>query len=361
MSEVMSTDEQLSKLLGKVSSPKQEDYSSLYLSGDELDSLPQPKPIIDEVLYEHSLAILSGRDESFKSFIALDWALCIATGSSWQGRQVKQGKALYVAGEGAYGLSARKKAWEAARDTQVDPHYFTVRIKAPNLYDNYGDIDELLERVEAEGYKLVVFDTLRRISGRAKSNSDEIAAVIDHLEDIKRVTGDGSVLTIAHTDKGDNDTRGFSGIEDDVDIVWHSTRKDLSESFTLENTKMKDGPETVKLDLTMVESGHSIVIEEGSQSSVTSDLAPNQERILEVIYEMNDPTGNTVTEIAEATGKAKGTMSRAIGELRRKGLVMNHQGTRRVKLTAEARTRLDATHGNAQGATQVELPGPFTL
>ena len=61
---------------------------------------------------------------------------------------------------------------------------------------------------------------------------------------------DGTVLAVAHTDKGDHDTRGYSGIEDDADVVWAPNASDMF--LTLELTKMKDGPDgrTVHLEAT---------------------------------------------------------------------------------------------------------------
>ena len=48
-----------------------------FLLGDQLDELPAPESLIDGVLTRHAYGILRGRDASFKSFITLDWALCL--------------------------------------------------------------------------------------------------------------------------------------------------------------------------------------------------------------------------------------------------------------------------------------------
>lgn len=84
------------------------------LSRDDLRNLPAPAPLIDNTLDRRTIALLSGYWGTGKSFIALDWACCIATGKAWQGRAARQGKALYVAAEGAYGLDRRVTAWENA-------------------------------------------------------------------------------------------------------------------------------------------------------------------------------------------------------------------------------------------------------
>src|SRR5271166_6366919 len=42
---------------------------------DQLDELPAPEPLIEGVLSRHAYGIICGRDATFKTFIALDWAL----------------------------------------------------------------------------------------------------------------------------------------------------------------------------------------------------------------------------------------------------------------------------------------------
>ena len=104
---------------------------------------------------------------------------------------------------------------------------FTVRTAALNLHQPGPAFDHLVGHVAGGGYGLVVVDTLRRVSGAADGNSSEMGLVVDSLDAIKRATDRGTVLTVAHTDKGDHDTRGFSGVEDDADVVWAARRDDM--------------------------------------------------------------------------------------------------------------------------------------
>ena len=284
-----------------------------YLDADQLDELPEPEPLIDGILNRHTLAILRGRDHTFKTFIALDWALALATGKGWQGRDCERVPVLYIAGEGAHGLAARIKAWEQAWHVDVDPDYLTVRTSALNMHRPGPDFEDLLTRVDT--YGLVVVDTLRRVSGAADGNSSEMGQVIDNLERLKRATADGTVLTLAHTDKGDNDSRGYSGIEDDADTVWHSKRETGSAHFRLELTKMKDGPDGTALDLKAVPSHGSLIIE-GSERRVGEEEASRAEQIvMQAMTGMFAQTGATATELIEATGLPKSTFYWARGRL----------------------------------------------
>lgn len=57
-----------------------------------------------------SLALLFGESTAGKSFQALDWAACIATGKYWNGCAVQHGPVFYIAGEGKGGIGRRLAA-----------------------------------------------------------------------------------------------------------------------------------------------------------------------------------------------------------------------------------------------------------
>lgn len=294
------------------------DFDAEYLDADELEDLPVPEPLIEGVLMRHSYAILRGRDGTLKSFTALDWALCLATGKRWQARDVEQVRVLYIAGEGAYGLAARMKAWEYAWRTPIDPEFFTVRKSAVNLYKGGPALTDLLTRMPDYQFGLVVIDTLRRASGGADGNSSDMGTVVDNIERIKNATANGSVLVIAHTDKGDNDSRGYSGIEDDADIVWSAKREEGV--LTLKNTKMKDGPDGLEIVLKAIPTLDSLVLgNHRPEAPGTDDLTASEERVMDAMRTTFALTGATANELIDTTGLARSTFYRVRGQLLKSG------------------------------------------
>jgi hypothetical protein len=289
-------------------------YDDQFLDGDDLDNLPAPVALLDGVLHRHVNAILRGRDSVWKSFVALDWSLCLATGKSWQGRQTDPVRVLYVAGEGAYGLGPRKRAWEHAWQTRVDPSMFTVRKSALSFFTAGPAFDDLLGRVASGGYGLVVLDTLRRISGGADGNGTDMGVVIDNIEAIKRATTAGSTLIVAHTGKDDNDTRGFSGIEDDIDVVWHAKRE--QNTLTLTNVKMKDAADGLEITLTPTPSLDSIVLQShNAQHATVDDLNETDAAVMQIMHATFAETGATVADLVDTSGIPKPTIYRARGRL----------------------------------------------
>lgn len=329
------------------------DYTDHYLSRSQLLDLPTPDPLIERVLPRHGYGILRGRDQSLKSFTAIDWACCLATGKPWQGRRSVQVPVLYIAGEGAHGLASRVEAWEYAWGHLVPDTHLTIRKTALDLHTPGPAFDQLLEHVHTRGYGLVIVDTLRRVSGAADGNTSEMGRVVDNLDRIKHATADGTVLAVAHTDKGDHDTRGYSGIEDDADFVWAAKRDD--DHLTLELTKMKDGADGITVHLTATRTLRSLTLT-GTDGKPETNTNQAQLAILDAlrIIPTDTATGN---ELRTTAGLAKATFYRALSDLRDSGQIITHQ-TGRTKHYALPAAGLDnpASDPNDTGHNHADTP-----
>ena len=88
-----------------------------FVGADYLRNMPPIDWVIGDgdsgIITQHGLSVMYGAPGAGKSFVALDMALSISTGTPWQGIPTRQGKVLYIAGEGVGGLGKRLKAWEA--------------------------------------------------------------------------------------------------------------------------------------------------------------------------------------------------------------------------------------------------------
>ncbi|WP_168582378.1 AAA family ATPase [Gephyromycinifex aptenodytis] len=305
----------------------------------DLDELPHPEPLIEGVLARHCYAVLRGRDSTFKSFVALDWAMCLAAGVPWQRRDAEQCRVLYVAGEGAYGLQARVQAWQEHHGVTMLPGAFTVLPRAVDLFTG-AEMSVLLDVVRGGRYGLVVLDTLRRMSGRADGNGSDMAAVIDNVDAIRRATDHGSVLVLSHTDKSDRDTRGFSGIEDDADIVWATRRDDDAQAVDLVNAKMKDGPDGARYLLRPQPVGESIVLVRAERPSGVTVGGPAETAIVSVLMDRAGVADPTTAQLEAAAAVPSSSFYRALKALKARGVVEGYKDGRsnRVRLRGEGRT-----------------------
>lgn len=296
------------------------DYSNLYLTRSELGTLPTPDPLIDGVLDKRTLFSVTGRDRSYKSFLVLDWLACLATGQPWLGHAAHTTKCLYVVGEGAYGLHTRLTAWEHYHTVTIPDTHLHIRRAPVNLFKGEADVSELIERVQREEYGIVVFDTLQRMSSGADSNHARDAGLIVNSLDRIRQTLDGvTVGMVAHTGKTDDDIRGSSAFEDDIDTVWRVKRDDDDPVIQITLAKRKDGPEGLSYELTPrpVAGSKSVVLERAHGGNVVRPIEGKILATLEVLAwdRRGGGDGMTPTEIEVRTQSNRGAVYRALDHL----------------------------------------------
>jgi hypothetical protein len=77
----------------------------------QIMAIEPPPWLIEGLLPQWPMGNIFAPSGAGKSFIALDWALSIASGVPWLGRATLQAPALYMVGEGNYGTQNRISAW----------------------------------------------------------------------------------------------------------------------------------------------------------------------------------------------------------------------------------------------------------
>jgi hypothetical protein len=204
------------------------------------------KWLIKKVIPLIGIAYLIAPPSSYKSFIAISWAFCIATGRPWAGRKVTRGRVLYVVGEGQAGMPNRLRAiCQDAGMQMAELDGWVDFVPQPvNLYS--GDVVKLLAELEEKlgrkpEYSLVIFDTLHSCSAGANENDNGDAGVIvDWARMLCREIG-AAALLIHHTGHGDKSRgRGASGHNAAADAEFVIT-KDEDGTLILGDTKFKDG------------------------------------------------------------------------------------------------------------------------
>ena len=336
------------------------------LSPNDLDELPDLEWLAAGFITRHAYCVLRGRDETYKTFIGLDFAACIGTGHPWQGRPVSQGRVLYVAGEGANGIGKRLWAWRLrnvnGRELTADEIQFIPQ--GVDLAAGGDDLEQLLDTITEGKYALVVIDTLNKCSGDADVNGPQANAILRSIERIKRATADGSVLVLAHTGKSDEDVRGWSGFEDDADIVWHS-RAD-QDGVTLANTKMKEAARSPKMRLAVVPilEADSLVLEQVEGPRSSSNLTDSQRQLLETLCDAFGTSSATKRELHEATGLPRSTFYHALNALKRSGdVIVEGKGDRAIYSLSSNAVQQDEdgdslTNSNPSNVVQIGLDDP---
>lgn len=286
------------------------------MSGRLLDmaavrALEPPEPLVDGWLNRDTLAMLYGPSGVGKSFVALDLALSVATGTPWHGVLVEEGPVVYVAAEGVSGMGRRIDAW-CEHHGAYDPHRHhpiwwypeAVNVGDPSLAATLGDV------ARDAGAVLVVVDTLARCTlGVEENSAKDIGMVIDNLDRIRR-TSRACVLAVHHTGVADQSRgRGSSALKGAMDTELRLRGDDTC--VKLENPKQKDGPEMLPLHLVLQpvamdeESSCVLVPVESAATASRDELTRGALATLDALRTIQVPGGVTAGEWEHATAASR--------------------------------------------------------
>jgi hypothetical protein len=207
--------------------------------------------------------VIYGDSNSGKTFFALGIAAAIAEGREAYGKRTDPGICIYLACEAPGSIKARLKA--IAKFHNVPLKRIAVVPVPLNFYTGDGDVATVIaaireiEAIKGEAVKLVIGDTLARMSSGANENSGEdMGPVMDRFEDICRATN-AAMLIIHHNGKdAAKGARGWSGIRAHIDTEIEVVEKDGVRCATI--TKQRELPskgETIYFKLEVVEMGET--------------------------------------------------------------------------------------------------------
>ena len=228
---------------------KQEQKNRLLLPVQELlQDLRPPEWIIKDYIPKSSLVEVFGESGTFKSFIVMDMAFCVANGIQWHGFDVKQGNVIYFAGEGFYGLKWRVLALQ--KHYQMEAKNFYVSKQPLVLIDKESVQNAAKEMEEIGDISMVIFDTLHRNVGPANEDTaKEWGEILHNLDYYIKPLCD-VILYVHHTGHKDKErSRGTSARYASLDADYRVERDEMT--ITMTCTKMKDAKEPEPLSFKM--------------------------------------------------------------------------------------------------------------
>lgn len=195
----------------------------------EAKNLPKPEWLIEGIVHEQEICMLWGDENVGKTFLSLDWALCVATGTPWLKKvPVKQTDVWYLYLEGIRGAADRIEAWEFA---------YTRDAGENNQFMMADDPDQI-KNMTVPG--LLIVDTMNMAF--PGSNSDDLRAK-EVMKVLRDLTKQGfTVIIVHHSRKHGKDTSpdpmGSMVYRGDVDASFHLVER--SNQWTLSCKKQRN-------------------------------------------------------------------------------------------------------------------------
>lgn len=215
-----------------------------FVAASELVKAPRPtRFLLDELIEAQSLALLFAAPGAGKSFTALAWAACVATGLPWLEREVERGAVFYLAGEGHAGLSRRLRAWELETLNSLNQAPLFVSKAPATLMDRASALavtQAITELSAQHGLPaLIVIDTFARNMGNGDENSNaDVGIFVNHIDQMRAQLG-CCVLLVHHSGHLEAQrARGGSSLPAAMDSIFRIDAK--SSGFKLVHVKSKE-------------------------------------------------------------------------------------------------------------------------
>ena len=189
-----------------------------------------PEELVQGVLAIGGGSVLFGDSNSGKTFFAIDLAAAVACGSEWMGRKTDAGLVMYLAAESPASVRGRLQAYQKYHDLLV-PNFAVVQ-NPVNLFKDDADTKSIIKAVrmleERRGkkVKLIVGDTLARLSAGANENAgQDMGLVIERFDRIRSECA-AHFMLVHHSGKNvAAGARGWSGIraavDTEIEVVDH--------------------------------------------------------------------------------------------------------------------------------------------
>ncbi len=171
--------------------------------------LLQPPELVGGLIHRETVTMFGGGSKSYKTFTVLDLGLSVSQGVPWWGRNVVQGRVLYL-------------------NFEIAPAFFQHRIStmsdAKGLVRPLRDFDiwnlrgcargiehlahPIIERCRSGNYAIIIIDPIYKLMGdRSENSNDEMASMLNYFDEISTEAGGAAVVFCHHYTKGVSSTK----------------------------------------------------------------------------------------------------------------------------------------------------------
>ena len=165
----------------------------------ERDMLPElPSEVIEGIIRRGGKLLVAGASKSGKSYLMIELAVAVATGSEWLGFPCARGRVLYVNLEiqmPQFMHRVQRVCEKMGVDTAGVPHNLMIANQRGKVSDITPLVDRMLAACRPGEYDLVIIDPAYKVQPGSENDADAITAFCAELD----LLAEGLGCTIAYT------------------------------------------------------------------------------------------------------------------------------------------------------------------
>jgi hypothetical protein len=281
--------------------------------------------LVEGLWSEHAVGILGGEPKCCKSFLALDLAVSVASGTACLRRYpVRQaGRVLLFPAEDSLAVVRRRlEGICAAAGVGFDTLPVDVITEPVLRLDRDADRERLAHTVESVQPVLLILDPMIRLHRLDENDASQIATLLSYLRELQR-RFQVAVLLVHHARKDSNGSRpgqalrGSSELHGWGDSNLYLRRRGAQLTLTTEH-RAAPSLDDIPLQLTEAGSALSLTLAAGTNGDASVQVTPLA-RVRQALHEIGEPA--SVHRIRQLCGMRTAAVCESLAGLVRQGLV----------------------------------------
>jgi hypothetical protein len=325
-------------------------------------SAPLQHWLVEGLWSEQAVGILGGEPKCYKSFLALDLAVSVASGAPCLRRFAVQrsGSVLLFPAEDSLAV-VRQRLEGICSAAGVSFQSLAVEvITAPTLrLDTPKDRERLSNTVQARQPCLLILDPLIRLHRLDENDASQIAVLLSYLRQLQRAFH-VAVLVVHHARKDANAARPGQALRGSSELHgWGDSNLYLrrhGERLTL-STEHRAAPSQDHIALELTQAGRALalsVVADSCAQGVPASEPSALQRVQQILAGLDQPV--TVQQLRKLCGLRTATVCSVLAQLTASGMVSRDSRGYQLKSSAVSLSLSIDPQGNGNGKYSPSQP-----
>ncbi|MGE4131605.1 MAG: AAA family ATPase, partial [Bdellovibrionales bacterium] len=178
--------------------------------------------MIDQILIQEGLLLISAEPKTGKSMVSLDLAISIASEKPFFNyyKTNRSGSVLFYNAEDQESVT-RERCLSLCRANNIDPDHIDINFISPSsdiMLDSPEGLNRLRQAIQETKPDIVILDCFIRLHQIDENNSKQVASVLQKLKDIRNEFG-SAICLVHHNRKSGSSGRSASRIRGSSEML----------------------------------------------------------------------------------------------------------------------------------------------